>query len=187
MIVRFLLILSSLLGVVTCAFAQNQEWKHIDSEYYSFDIPEKWIPYFRDMDGVTLDKRTVDGIVYSSLAWRNSIQTFEEDECVQIQSVEKENGENISLKEGKKLIYDKNRPRTKTYLKSENEICFKSVYETKDMFGNMQSRTTLYYYVYDGKRYHRVRCSSLSDRYKAEKDLEERYLRIIRSFKLKTE
>ena len=187
MVGKKLLIISFLLIFSICAFAQNQEWKHIDSEYYSFDIPEKWVPYLNDWDGITLHKRTVDGIVYSALAWMNGARTFEDYEDVQIESVEKENGENISLKEGKKLIYDKNRPRTKTYFKSDDEICFKSVYDTKDMFGNMQSWTAFYYYKYDGKRYHEVICSSRSDRYKAEKDLEERYLRIIRSFKLKTE
>ena len=187
MVRNFWKIILLLLVVPVCAFAQNQGWKHIDSEYYSLDIPESWEPYTNDMDGVTLSKRTVDDIEYAVLAWMNGAQTFDEYEDVQIQSVEKKNGENLSLKEGKALIYDKNKPRTKTYSKSEDEICFKSVYEALGMFGNSESWTAICYYKYDGKRYYRVSCSSLSKRYKTEKDLEERYLRIIRSFKLKTE
>ena len=187
MIGKNTLIISFLLAISVCVSAQNQGWKHIDSEYYSLDIPESWVPYLNDMDGVTLSKRTVDGITYSVLAWKNKYQTFDEYECVQIESVERANGENLSLKEGKKLIYDKDRPRTKTYFKSENEICFKSVFESKDMFGNPLSMTALYYYKYDGKRYHEIYCASRTARFKTEKDLEERYLRIIRSFKLKTE
>ena len=178
---------SDLFSVPTSALAQEQGWKHIDSEYYSFDVPEGWQPYFSTNDGVTLSKRVVDGIVYSSLAWKNDAQSFNEYEDVKIQSVENENGENLSLKEGKKLLHSKDRPKTKTLFKSENEICFKSVYESKNMFGNMESWTSYYYYRYDGKRYYEVSCSSQSERYKVEKDLEERYLHIIRSFKLKTE
>lgn len=187
MVRNFWKIILLLLVVPVCAFAQNQGWKHIDSEYYSLDIPERWVPYTNDNDGITLSKRTVDDIVYTTLAWMNGAQSFDEYEDVQIQSVEKKNGENLSLKEGKALIYDKNKPRTKTYSKSEDEICFKSVYEALDMFGNSESWTAICYYKYDGKRYYKVSCSSLSKRYKTEKDLEERYLRIIRSFKLKTE
>ena len=187
MIGRNTLIISFLLTISVCAFAQNQGWRHIDSEYYSLDIPESWEPYTNDMDGITLSKRTVNGIVYAVLAWMNGAQSFDEYECVQIKSVEKKNGANLSLKEGKKLIYDKDRPRTKTYFKSENEICFKSVYESTDGFGNLNSWTAFYYYKYDGKRYHKVYCASRTSRFKTEKDLEERYLRIIRSFKLKTE
>lgn len=182
-----LLIISFLLTIPVSTFAQSQGWKHIDSEYYSLDIPESWVPYTNDMDGVTLSKRTVNGIVYAVLAWMNGAQTFDEYECVQIQSVEKKDGENLSLKEGKKLIYKKDRPRTKTYFKSDDEICFKSVYDSKDMFGNPTYWTALYYYKYDGKRYHEIYCASRTDRFKTEKDLEDRYLRIIRSFKLKTE
>ena len=187
MIEKRTLIISFLLIVSTCVFAQNQGWKHIDSEYYSLEIPEDWILYTSNMDGVTLSKRTVNGIVYAVLAWMNGAQTFDEYEDVQIQSVEKKNAENLSLKEGKKLIYRKDRPRAKTYFKSDDEICFKSVYDDKDMFGNSVSWTAVYYYKYDGKRYHEVCCSSLTNRFKSEKDLEDRYLRIIRSFKLKTE
>lgn len=187
MIGERILIISFLLAISVCAFAQNQGWKHIDSEYYSLEIPESWISYTNNMDGVTLSKRTVNGIVYAVLAWMNGAQTFDEYEDVQIQSVEKKNGENLSLKEGKKLIYRKDRPRAKTYFKSDDEICFKSVYDGKDMFGNSASWTTIYYYKYDGKRYHEVCCSSLSNRFKSEKDLEDRYLRLIRSFKLKIE
>lgn len=187
MIIRILLFFSLLFGVSTSALAQEQGWKHIDSEYYSFDVPEGWQPYFSTNDGVTLSKRTVNGIVYAALAWMNGAQSFDEYEDVKIQSVEKKNGENLSLKEGKKLIYRKDRPTTKTYFKSEDEICFKSVYEGKNMFGNMESWTSFYYYKYDGKRYYEVSCSSPSESYKVEKDLEERYLHIIQSFKLKTE
>ena len=187
MIGERILIISFLLAISVCAFAQNQGWKHIDSEYYSLEIPESWISYTNNMDGVTLSKRTVNGIVYAVLAWMNGAQTFDEYEYVQSQSVEKKNGENLSLKEGKKLIYRKDRPRAKTYFKSDDEICFKSVYDGKDMFGNSASWTTIYYYKYDGKRYHEVCCSSLSNRFKSEKDLEDRYLRLIRSFKLKIE
>ena len=60
------LMIPFLLAISVCAFAQNQGWKHIDSEYYSLDIPERWVPYTND--GITLSKRTVDDIVYTSLA-----------------------------------------------------------------------------------------------------------------------
>lgn len=185
MLRKFLQLLSALLAISVCTFAQNQEWKQIDSEYYSFSIPDEWIPYTSDSDGVTLSKRTVGDFVISVLAWKNNAQVFEEYENVQIQSVEKNSGENITLKEGRDLIYDRKKPRTKTYFKSENEICFKSVYESGDMFGNVVSWTTIYYYKYDGKRYHKMHCGAQTKRFKTEKDLEERYLRIIKSFQLK--
>ena len=187
MVRNFWKIILLLLVVPVCAFAQNQGWKHIDSEYYSLDIPERWVPYTNDNDGITLSKRTVDDIEYAVLAWMNGAQTFDEYEDVQIQSVEQKNGENLSLKEGKALIYDKKKPRTKTYFKSDDEICFKSVYETTDGFGNSNSWTSICYYKYDGKRYYKLHCNSRTARFKTEKDLEERYLHIIRSFKLKTE
>ena len=42
MIGERILIISFLLAISVCAFAQNQGWKHIDSEYYSLEIPESW-------------------------------------------------------------------------------------------------------------------------------------------------
>lgn len=137
MIVRNFLSIMFFCAFAISAMAQDIEWKTVDTEINSFEVPSDWRNSFHEEPGNEKTKR-------------NSGTASNE-----------------------------------TAFEKENEICYKCVYDAKDMNGKSRSWTNIIYYREENNQVHRMEISTTTRNYKKIEGLEAAYMHMIKSLKVK--
>lgn len=123
------------------------------------------------------------------IAWCKiqSSQNFSWDDFqeVKVSVMSRLDGQKLSWKTMRKLRGTPEQPATKQLFEKENEICYKCVYDAKDMNGKSRSWTNIIYYREENNQVHRMEISTTTRNYKKIEGLEAAYMHMIKSLKVK--
>lgn len=191
MIVRNFLSIMFFCAFAISAMAQDIEWKTIDTEINSFEVPSDWRNSFHEEPGNVYKKMKIEkkGISDWMIAWCKiqSSQNFSWDDFqeVKVSVMSRLDGQKLSWKTMRKLRGTPEQPATKQLFEKENEICYKCVYDAKDMNGKSRSWTNIIYYREENNQVHRMEISTTTRNYKKIEGLEAAYMHMIKSLKVK--
>lgn len=191
MIVRNILSILCFYTFAMGAMAQDVEWKTIDTEINSFEVPSDWRNSFHEEPGNVYKKIKIEkkGISDWMIAWckAQSSQDFSWDDFqeVKVSVMSRLNGQKLSWKAMRKLRGTPEQPVTEQLFEKENEVCYKCVYDAKDMNGKVRNWTDIIYYKEVNNQVHRMEISTVTRNYKKIKGLESAYMHMIKSLKVK--
>ena len=172
------------------AMAQDVEWKTVDTEINSFEVPADWINSFYEEPGNEYKMKVSEKYVFRSwiIAWKkqHSIEKFSwyDSQEVTVAVMSRLDGKKLNWKSMRKLRGTSEKPVTKQLFETETEVCYKCVFDSEDMNGKVYNWTTIIYYREINNQVHRMEFSASTRAFKKE-GLEETSMRIIKSLKVK--
>ena len=173
------------------AMAQDVEWKTVDTEINSFEVPSDWVNSFYEEPGTEYKKKVSEKYGFRSwiIAWKkkapegkSSWKDFQE---VMVSVMSRLDGNKLAWKAMRKLRGPPEQQPTKQLFETENEICYKCVYDAKDMSGKVDSWTSFIYYREENNQVHRMEYKTITRNLKKNKGLEDEVMHIIKSLKVK--
>lgn len=172
--------------------AQEEGWKVVDTEINSFEVPSDWINSFYEEPGNEYKKKVSEKYGFRSwiIAWRKKtleakLKSWNEFQEVTVSVMSKLDGKKLDWKTMKKLRGTSEKPATKQLFETENEICYKCVYDSEDMNGKVYNWTNVIYYREVNNQVHRIEFSTTTRNFKKIKGLEADVMRIFKSLKVK--
>ena len=172
--------------------AQEEGWKVVDTEINSFEVPSDWINSFYEEPGNEYKKKVSEKYGFRSwiIAWRKKtleakLKSWDEFQEVTVSVMSKLDGKKLDWKTMKKLRGTSEKPATKQLFETENEICYKCVYDSEDMNGKVYNWTNVIYYREVNNQVHRIEISTTTRNFKKIKGLEADVMRIFKSLKVK--
>lgn len=172
--------------------AQEEGWKVVDTEINSFEVPSDWINSFYEEPGNEYKKKVSEKYGFRSwiIAWRKKtleakLKSWDEFQEVTVSVMSKLDGKKLDWKTMKKLRGTSEKPATKQLFETENEICYKCVYDSEDMNGKVYNWTNVIYYREVNNQVHRIEFSTTTRNFKKIKGLEADVMRIFKSLKVK--
>lgn len=172
------------------AMAQDVEWKTVDTEINSFEVPSDWVNSFYEEPGTEYKKKVSEKYGFRSwiIAWKkqHSIEKFSwyDSQEVTVAVMSRLDGKKLNWKSMRKLRGTSEKPVTKQLFETETEVCYKCVFDSEDMNGKVYNWTTIIYYREINNQVHRMEFSASTRAFKKE-GLEETSMRIIKSLKVK--
>ena len=189
---RIILFILFLGAFVMGTMAQDIEWKTVDTEINSFEVPSDWINSFYEEPGNEYKKKVSEKYGFRSwiIAWRKKtleakLKSWDEFQEVTVSVMSKLDGKKLDWKTMKKLRGTSEKPATKQLFETENEICYKCVYDSEDMNGKVYNWTNVIYYREVNNQVHRIEFSTTTRNFKKIKGLEADVMRIFKSLKVK--
>lgn len=113
---------------------------------------------------------------------KSSWKDFQE---VMVSVMSRLDGNKLAWKAMRKLRGTPEQQPTKQLFETENEICYKCVYDAKDMSGKVDSWTSFIYYREENNQVHRMEYKTITRNLKKNKGLEDEVMHIIKSLKVK--
>lgn len=172
--------------------AQEEGWKVVDTEINSFEVPSDWINSFYEEPGNEYKKKVSEKYGFRSwiIAWRKKtleakLKSWDEFQEVTVSVMSRLDGKKLDWKTMKKLRGTSEKPATKQLFETENEICYKCVYDSEDMNGKVYNWTNVIYYREVNNQVHRIEFSTTTRNFKKIKGLEADVMRIFKSLKVK--
>lgn len=172
--------------------AQEEGWKVVDTEINSFEVPSDWINSFYEEPGNEYKKKVSEKYGFRSwiIAWRKKtleakLKSWNEFQEVTVSVMSRLDGKKLDWKTMKKLRGTSEKPATKQLFETENEICYKCVYDSEDMNGKVYNWTNVIYYREVNNQVHRIEFSTTTRNFKKIKGLEADVMRIFKSLKVK--
>ena len=172
--------------------AQEEGWKVVDTEINSFEVPSDWINSFYEEPGNEYKKKVSEKYGFRSwiIAWRKKtleakLKSWDEFQEVTVSVMSRLDGKKLDWKTMKKLRGTSEKPATKQLFETENEICYKCVYDSEDMNGKVYNWTNVIYYREVNNQVHRIEFSTTTRNFKKSKGLEADVMRIFKSLKVK--
>lgn len=172
--------------------AQEEGWKVVDTEINSFEVPSDWINSFYEEPGNEYKKKVSEKYGFRSwiIAWRKKtleakLKSWNEFQEVTVSVMSRLDGKKLDWKTMRKLRGTSEKPATKQLFETENEICYKCVYDSEDMNGKVYNWTNVIYYREVNNQVHRIEFSTTTRNFKKIKGLEADVMRIFKSLKVK--
>ena len=172
--------------------AQEEGWKVVDTEINSFEVPSDWINSFYEEPGNEYKKKVSEKYGFRSwiIAWRKKtleakLKSWNEFQEVTVSVMSRLDGKKLDWKTMKKLRGTSEKPATKQLFETENEICYKCVYDSEDMNGKVYNWTNVIYYREVNNQVHRIEFSTTTRNFKKIKGLEADVMHIFKSLKVK--
>ena len=172
--------------------AQEEGWKVVDTEINSFEVPSDWINSFYEEPGNEYKKKVSEKYGFRSwiIAWRKKtleakLKSWNEFQEVTVSVMSRLDGKKLDWKTMKKLRGTSEKPATKQLFETENEICYKCVYDSEDMNGKVYNWTNVIYYREVNNQVHGIEFSTTTRNFKKIKGLEADVMRIFKSLKVK--
>lgn len=173
------------------AMAQETKWKVVDTEINSFEIPTDWINSRYEEPGTEYIKFDLgkEGIRYWTIYWKKqessgnySWNSFQE---VNVSVMSRLDGKKLNWETMRKLRGQPEKPATKQLFETENEICYKCVYDAEDMHGKVNKWVEYIYYREENNQVHRMGFSATARNFKKNKGLVSDVMHIFKSLKVK--
>ena len=172
--------------------AQEEGWKVIDTEINSFELPSDWINSRYEEPGTEYIKFDTEreGIRYWTISWKKKppfVDYTSWDHFIEVTVcvVSRLDGKKLGWKSMRKLRGVPEHPITKQLFETENEVCYKCVYDSEDMSGRIIRWTQYIYYREENNQVHRMQFSTPARNFKKDKGLEADVMRIFKSLKVK--
>lgn len=168
--------------------AQNVNWKTIDTQVNSFEVPLDWRNSDKDLAENEFYKRTTSGYWIWTMVFKNQYKVnnhFRDAQQFAVEVVARADGRNLSIKEAQNVLCESKKTTKTDLFESENEICYKYIYDAPDMSGKLFNWTRIHYYrEYNGQVHSLVFLTQTHNMTKIP-NLEERFLHIVKSYKIK--
>ena len=178
--------------------AQEVKWKTVDADLCSFEVPDDWVHEIicEAPGNKFLPPRAGKRYSVRFLQWRNEYTQnapkdnhFADKQDVIIQVYERLDGEYLPWKEIDQVTngytYHQHKPKVTTCFEKEDAACFKMEYKVKELDGRVFSHTSIFYYKEHNHRVFQLELESQTPNFKKIPNLEERFMHIIKSFKVK--